>query len=172
MNKEFNALFKNVTLSLIPPSPSMNVVGSKYFRKVDGRHKARLVAKRFHQQPRVDSNETYSPVVKPITICIVLTIVVTQHWVIHQFDVSNAFLHGVIKEDAYMLQPLDFTHPNVPNALCKVHKALYGLKQVPRAWFNRLCSDLMELHFKGSKSNSSIFIYKCNGVTIFCVNIC
>jgi hypothetical protein len=66
-----------------------------------------------------------------------------------------------------MLQPPRFTHPNFPNTVCKLHKALYGLKQAPRAWFDRLSSKLHELKFKGSKSDSSLFIYKCNGVTIF-----
>jgi hypothetical protein len=174
MNAEFDALLKNGTWSLVPFSPSMNVVGSKWVfrikRKADGsieRYKARLVAKGFHQQPGVDFDETYSLVVKPITIRTVLTIAVTHDWAIHQIDVSNAFLHGVIKENVYMLQPPGFTHPNFPNVVCKLHKALYGLKQAPRAWFDRLSSRLHELKFKDSKSDSSLFIYKCNGVTIF-----
>lgn len=66
-----------------------------------------------------------------------------------------------------MLQPPGFTHPSFPNAVCKLHKALYGLKQAPRAWFDRLSSRLLELHFKASKSDSSLFIYNFNGVTIF-----
>jgi len=54
-----------------------------------------------------------------------------------------------------MVQPPRFTHPNFPNVICKLDKALYALKQAPRAWFDRLSSCLTELHFKGSKSDSS-----------------
>jgi hypothetical protein len=64
--------------------------------KVDGsieRYEARLVAKGFHQQPRIDFAETYNPVVKPITMRTVLAIAVSASWNIHQIDVSNAFLH-------------------------------------------------------------------------------
>jgi hypothetical protein len=75
MKKEFDALLKNETWYIVPPSPSMNVVGSKWVfrvkRKSDGsidRYKARLVAKGFHQQLEIDFEETYSLVVKPITI--------------------------------------------------------------------------------------------------------
>ena len=139
MNAEFDALLKNGTWSSVPLSPLMNVVGSKWvfwikrkaYESIE-RYKARLVAKGFHQQLEVNFDETYNPVVKPITIRTVLTSVVTHDWAIHQIDVSNAFLHGVIMENVYMLQPPGFTHPNLPNAVCKLHKALYGLKQATR----------------------------------------
>jgi len=90
MNEEFDALLQNGTWSLVSPSPAMNVVGCKWVfrikRKADGqieRYKARLVAKGFHQQPGIDFSETYSPVVKPITIRTVLSIAVSAGWAIH-----------------------------------------------------------------------------------------
>jgi len=48
-----------------------------------------------------------------------------------------------------------------------LHKALYGLKQAPRAWFSRLSTRLLELHFKSSKVDSSLFIYNAHGIQIF-----
>jgi len=140
MNAEFDALLKNGTWSLVPSLPSMNIVGSKWVfrikRKANGeieRYKARLVAKGFHQQPGIDFAETYSPVVKPITIRTVLSIAVSAGWDIRQVDVSNAFLHGHLQETVYMAQPPRFQHPQYPAAVCKLRKALYGLKQAPRA---------------------------------------
>ena len=112
MNEEFDALLKNGTWSLINPSSSMNIVGSKWVyrikRKADGsidRYKVRLVAEGFHQQLGINYTETYSLVVKPITIRTVLTIATMENWKVHQTDVSNAFLHGFINEDVYMAQP-------------------------------------------------------------------
>jgi len=57
MFEEFNALLRNGTWTLVPPTSSMNIVGCKWVyrikRKADGsvdRYKAHLVAKGFHQQ--------------------------------------------------------------------------------------------------------------------------
>jgi len=88
-------------------------------------------------------------------------------WPIHQVDVSNAFLHGSLQETVYMEQPPGFQHPSHPTAVCKLQKALYGLKQAPRGWFSRLSARLTKLNFNKSKADSSLFIYKANGIQIF-----
>ncbi|GJU30394.1 ribonuclease H-like domain-containing protein [Tanacetum coccineum] len=67
------------------------------------RYKARLVANGKIQQ---HCDETFSPVVKPATIRIVLSLAVSHQWPIHQLDVKNAFLHGHLTETVYMHQPL------------------------------------------------------------------
>ena len=100
-------------------------------RLADGsfeRYKARLVAEGFHQVPGVDYGETFSPVIKPTTVRIVLSLVVSKGWVLRQFDVQNAFLHGRLCEDVYMSQPSGFSHPQFPDHVCKLKKALYRLK--------------------------------------------
>jgi hypothetical protein len=174
MNTEFIALLHNGTWKLVPLKPTMNLVGCKWVfrikRKADGstdRYKARLVAKGFHQQPGIDYGETFSPVIKPVTIRIVLSLAVASNWDIRQLDVTNAFLHGVISEDVYMTQPPGFVHASYPNYVCHLHKALYGLKQAPRAWFSRLSNRLLQLGFHGCKSDTSLFIYKTKADTIF-----
>ena len=66
-----------------------------------------------------------------------------------------------------MSQPPGFVHPQFPKQICKLKKALYGLKQSPRAWFSRLSSHLLALGFRGSGSDSSLFIYHSATVTIY-----
>jgi hypothetical protein len=51
--------------------------------------------------------------------------------------------------------------------VCKLDKALYGLKQAPRAWYARLCSKLIQLGFKPSKGDTSLFYYNKGGVTMY-----
>lgn len=112
MDLEFDALMKNGTWALVPPTPHMNVVGNKWIyrikRKADGsidRYKARLVAKGFHQTPDIDFFETFSPVVKATTIRVVLNITVSRGWMIQQLDFNNAFLNGHLDEEVFMQQP-------------------------------------------------------------------
>jgi len=66
-----------------------------------------LVAKGFHQVPNFDFYETFSPVVKLVTIRIILTIALSFGWKLLQLDVNNVFLNGFLEEIVYMQQPPD-----------------------------------------------------------------
>jgi len=128
-------LLRNQTWKLVPPSRHLNIIGCRWIfkikRKADGsieRYKARLVAKGYHQQPGVDFHKTYSTVVKPATIRLVLFIAVCNNWTVRQLDVQNAFLHRNLTEVVYMDQPPGFKHPQFPDHLCKLKRSLYGLK--------------------------------------------
>jgi hypothetical protein len=111
MQTEYNDLLKNSTWTLVPSSVAKNVVSCKWIfklkRKADGsieHHKARLVAKGFHQHAGIDYGETFSPIVKPTTIRIVLSHAYSSGWSMKQIDIQNAFLHGLLSEDIYMEQ--------------------------------------------------------------------
>ena len=167
MADEFNALLKNQTWTLVPPSSHQNTVGCKWVFKVkrlaDGtieRHKARLVAKGFHQQHGLDYDETFSPVVKPTTIRTVLSLAVSSGWSLRQLDVKNAFLHGFLKETVFMTQPPGFVDPQHPHHVCQLQKAIYGLKQAPRAWFQRFSSFLLQYGFTQSRVDHSMFVFR------------
>ena len=100
MQPEFDALQNNKAWTLVPREQAGKIIGNKWVFRVkynpDGsisKYKVRLVAKDFHQTQEVDFFETFSHVVKPCTIRIILSIVVMNHWSIRQLDVYNAFLN-------------------------------------------------------------------------------
>ncbi|GKV24576.1 hypothetical protein SLEP1_g34169 [Rubroshorea leprosula] len=170
MVDEFSALLKNNTWSLVPRPSTVNVVGSKWVYRIkqkdDGsieRFKARLVAQGFTQQQGIDYDDTFSLVVKPVTIQTVLALAVMYSWPIHQLDVNNAFLHGRLFEVVYMSQPSGFIDPQYPSYVCRLNRALYGLKQAPHAWFQRFASFLFTRGFSQARSDSSMFLYHSNG---------
>ncbi|KAM0012969.1 putative RNA-directed DNA polymerase [Helianthus debilis subsp. tardiflorus] len=174
MNQEFQALIKNGTWSLVPYDNRSNLIDCKWVYRLKSdaqgkptRYKARLVAKGFHQKPGVDYNETFSPVIKPTTIRVILSLVVTQQWSLRQLDAENAFLHGDLSETIFMKQPPGFEDPSKPNHVCRLHRSLYGLKQVPRAWFHRLSTVLQQLGFYGSKTDPSLFILKAGATLVY-----
>lgn len=62
------------------------------------------MARGFSQQYGVDYSETFSPVVKSITIRLVLQLAVSRSWTIKQLDVNNAFLQGTLTDEVYVSQ--------------------------------------------------------------------
>jgi Reverse transcriptase (RNA-dependent DNA polymerase) len=82
----------------------------------------------YTQEERVDYFETFSPVIKPTTVRIVLITVPSQGCFLHQLDINNAFFHGDLEETIYIDQPPGFIDPIHPTHICKLNKALYGFK--------------------------------------------
>ncbi|KAJ9548025.1 hypothetical protein OSB04_020568 [Centaurea solstitialis] len=129
--------------------------------------KGRLVAQGFSQQPGLDFDDTFSPIVKPATIRTVLSISISRNWPIHQLDVKNVFLLGDLTVTVYMRQPPGYVNSSFPNHVCRLRKALYGLKQAPRAWYHRFAVYLSSLGFLSSKTDTSLFTYHRESDTIY-----
>jgi hypothetical protein len=89
--------------------PKLNVIGTKWVfcnnqdeHKVVTRNKARLMAKGYSQVESLDFDETFAPVARLESICILLAYATHHDFKLYQIDVKSSFLNGPIKEEVYV----------------------------------------------------------------------
>ncbi|GJX74460.1 ribonuclease H-like domain-containing protein [Tanacetum coccineum] len=105
MNQEMDALLRNDTRDIVDLPNDRKAIGSKWIFKIIyrssgeiDRYKARLVAKEFGQNEGINYEETFSPVVKMVTVRCLLNIAISNFLPVLQLDVNNAFLYSDLVE--------------------------------------------------------------------------
>ena len=66
------------------------------------KYKETFVSQGFSQIERIDYEETFTPVARYFSIHTILSLSAQMGWHIHQMDVKNVFLNGVIEEEGYI----------------------------------------------------------------------
>ena len=89
------------------------------------RNKARLVEKGYAQVTGLNFGETFAPVARLASFCILLAYIAHHSFKLFQMDVKSAFLNRPIKEEVYVEQPPGFEDDRYPDHVCKLSKALY-----------------------------------------------
>jgi hypothetical protein len=165
----------NDTWDLVPLPKGRKFVRCKWVYRTkyasDGsveRHKAQLVAKGFSQVEGIDYNETFSHVAKMNYICLVLALVSSHKWEVHQMDVKYAFFHGYLKEEVYMEKPPGCVQ-NESSLVCRLKKYLYGLKQAPRAGYAKLDSFFIATRFSRCHYDPNVYTKKLGSHLIILV---
>ncbi|GKF87898.1 retrovirus-related pol polyprotein from transposon TNT 1-94, partial [Tanacetum coccineum] len=135
MQEELNEFERLEVWELVPRPDKVMVITLKriYKVKLDElgvilKNKARLVARGYLQEERIDFEESFALVARLEAIRIFLTFAAHVNMVVYQMDVKTAFLNGNLQEDVYVSQPDNFVDPDNPNHVYKLKKALYGLK--------------------------------------------
>ncbi|KAK9057134.1 hypothetical protein SSX86_024501 [Deinandra increscens subsp. villosa] len=172
MQKEFDALAANKTWIVVDLPKHKKPICCKWVYKVkykaDGsleRCKARLVVRGDTQKYGLNYLETFSPVVKMTTVRSLIAVATKMGWVMSQLDVNNAFMHGDLDEDIYMKPPQGM---HLPSSQClKLQKSLYGLKQASRLWYGKLSSALLQLGYKRSSNDHSLFFKTMMGSVVY-----
>ena len=131
------------------------------------RYKARLVAKECSQQPGVDYEETYAPVVRYTSIRLLMALGAKYDLDIDQMDVTTAFLHPDLDEEIYMELPEGY---KLNGDICQLKKSIYGLKQASRAWNKKLDKLLKDFRFKQSNFDPCVY-YKINNGKILIIAV-
>ena len=166
MQDELNQFERNKVWKLVPRPNDYPIVGTKWVfkNKLDEsgnviRNKARLVAKGYNQIEGIDFDETFAPVARLEAIRILLSFACYKGFKLKQMDVKSAFLNGDLKEEVFVEQPPGFENHVFPNHVYKLEKALYGLKQAPRAWYDCLCTYLLEMALNRGVLTRHCFYY-------------
>ncbi|GJT19911.1 ribonuclease H-like domain-containing protein [Tanacetum coccineum] len=109
-NEEVATLEENIFSKELPKD--RKAIGSKWIYKIKyrssreiDRYKSRLVAQSFGQKEGIDYEDTFSPVVKMVTVRCLLNVVVSNDWPVFELDVNNASLYGDLVETVYMRPP-------------------------------------------------------------------
>ncbi|KAK1629283.1 hypothetical protein QYE76_003598 [Lolium multiflorum] len=176
MHDELNNFKRNKVWTLVEkPKECRNVIGTKWIFKnkqdefgIVVRNKERLVAQGFSQIEGIDFEETYAPVARLESICILLAYASHHNFKLQQMDVRSAFLNGPLHEEVYVKQPPGFEDPCFPNHVYELDKALYGLKQAPRAWYKHLKELLIDRGFDVGLIDPTLFTKRVNGELFIC----
>lgn len=144
-------------------------IGTKWVfkikRKADGsieKYKARLVAKGFKQKYGIDYTETFSPVVKYVTLRMVIAITKYFEWRLDQLDVVTAFLYGVMKEQVFCAVP-EGVDLDAQFDCLELVKAIYGLKQASRVWNETFDEFVRSVGFQVSAFDPCLYIKVADG---------
>jgi hypothetical protein len=174
MHEELNNFKRNEVESLVS-CLKQNVVGTKWLfcnkhivYGVVTRNKTQLVAKGYAQVACLDFKETFSPIARLESICILLAYATHHSFKLFQMDVKSIFLIGPIKEEVYVEQLLGFEDDRYPDHVYRISKALCGLKQAPRAWYECLRDFLNSNSFKVGKVDPTLFNKAYNSDLFIC----
>jgi len=170
MKEEIDSLLKNGTWDIVEWPKEQKVISCRWLFKLKPgipgveaqRYKARLVARGFTQQKGIDYEEVFAPVVKHISIRILMSAVVKDDMELEQMDVKTTFLHGELDQVLYMEQPEGFEVNPEKDQVCLLKKSLYGLKQAPRQWNKKFHAFMLSLQFARSEHDSCVYVKEVN----------
>lgn len=100
----------------------------------------------------------FAPVATLDTVRLILALATQHGWEIYQLDLKSAFLHGELKEEVFVQQPLGYEKKGEEDKVYKLKKALYGLKQAPRAWYSKIETYFVQEGFVKCSCEHTLFI--------------
>nr|GEV58451.1 ribonuclease H-like domain-containing protein [Tanacetum cinerariifolium] len=119
MNKEIDALYRNNTWEITDLPKDRKSIGGKWVYKIKYKsngeieiYKARYVVRGYNQKEGIDFDETFSSVVKIVTVRCLINLAMQNDLTLYQLDINNAFLYGDLVETFYMDFPEGYYSPD------------------------------------------------------------
>ena len=106
-----------------------------------------------------------SPTVNKMSLKILLSIAVSQGWVIKTCDVERAFLQSdQIQRGVFVKPPAELDLPR--GKVLKLNKTAYGLVDASRAFYLKQAKELKNSNFHPLKMDPALFVHKPKGQTM------
>ncbi|KAL5621857.1 hypothetical protein BROUX41_000002 [Berkeleyomyces rouxiae] len=181
IDKEIEAMLSYNVFEFVEKPHGQRLIGLRWVFKIktDGRYKARLVARGDMQREGIDYGETFASTAHSDSWRILIATATMKGRVLRQFDITAAYLHGIVQEDVYLSAPRELRdyfdrHPQLaeqfgykPGMVIKLNRTLYGLKQSGHEWQKVLKEYLISLGFKQVPCDPAT--YRHDGMD---VNVC
>ncbi|KAL9269976.1 Retrovirus-related Pol polyprotein from transposon TNT 1-94-like protein [Drosera capensis] len=158
---------KNKVLDLVDLLSGCKAVGKRLVlkakRKVDrsiDKYKVRLVEKGYTQTKGIDYGDTFSLVVRFVSLRLIFSIGPQQDYELYQMDVKTTLLNEKFIEEIYLTQLVGF---EVKGQECKVYRlnhSIYGLKQSLRECNLRFHQFITSIGFDMIKEDRCVYLAK------------
>ncbi|MBW0513326.1 hypothetical protein O181_053041 [Austropuccinia psidii MF-1] len=169
INDEINSMVEEEVFELTDLSTALqtqkvsNILSSKWvFAKKTAPlcYKAHLVAWGFRQTRGINFEETIAPTLNFGALWLLISMAISNNWMIKTFDVKVAFLHSIINIPVFIWPPQGMAIDC--GKVLKLKKALYGTKQAARCWWKHLTKILQDIRFQPNKEDLSTYTFNSN----------
>ena len=127
--------------------------------------RARWVICGNRQRPGFDFDDTYTPVARPESTRLFLSMVAIRNMEWEQIDYTTAYLNALIDERCiFMRPPIGYyafrLDQSESSKVCMLKQALYGLRQSANLWYETLKEELKRLGFEELPDERCIFTHR------------
>jgi hypothetical protein len=135
--------------------------------------RARWVMYGNRQRLGFDFDETYTPVARPESTRLFLSMVAIRNMYWEQIDYTTTYLNALIDKRCIFMRPLTgyYTPSSTlespfrldqlgASKVCILKQALYGLRQLANLWYKTLKEELKRLGFEELLDERCIFTYR------------
>ena len=129
--------------------------------------RARTVAKGYTEDVK-HNDDIYASTPIFCALRLLLTMSLSNTWIVRAGDISTAFLHAkAATDDLFMFPPTKSYNPE-DQVVWKLNKAIYGLRSSPRAWQKHLAERLQQLDMHTLASEPNVFKTTAGNAFVLC----
>ena len=156
-------VYTEVSYNTLTQEQRSKIIKSRWvLRQKGSTRRARIVAKGYTEDVK-DNDDIYASTPIFCVLRLLLTMSLSNRWIVRAGDISTAFLHAkAATDDLLVFPPTEFYNPE-DQVVWKLNKAIYGLRSSPGAWQKHLAETLQQLGMSRLASEPNVF--KTTGAT-------